>query len=115
MYRRPVYHTLLSRLQERRRFVQVLAGPHQSGKTTVAWQVLDTIALPSHYASADEPTLQSRAWIEQQWEVGRLLTREAKGTGGALLILDEIQKVPGWSEAVKRLWDADTAKRIHTA
>jgi hypothetical protein len=26
-----------------------------------------------------------------------------------LLVLDEIQKLPGWSEAVKRLWDADTA------
>ena len=112
MYRRPMYHTLLSRLQERRRFVQVLAGPRQAGKTTVARQVLDAIKLPSHYASADEPTLQSRAWIEQQWEVGRLLTPEAKGTGGALLVLDEIQKVPGWSEAVKRLWDADTAKRV---
>lgn len=112
MYRRPMYHALLSRLQERRRFLQVLAGPRQGGKTTVARQVLDAIKVPSHYASADEPTLQSRTWIEQQWEVGRLLIREAKGTGGALLVLDEIQKIPGWSEAVKRLWDADSAKRV---
>jgi len=112
VYRRSMYHTLVTRLQERRRFLQVLAGPRQGGKTTVARQVLDAIKLPSHYASADEPTLQSRTWIEQQWEVGRLLIREAKGTAGALLVLDEIQKIPGWSETVKRLWDADSAKRI---
>lgn len=30
----------------------------------------------------------------------------------ALLILDEIQKLPGWSETVKRLWDEDTASRL---
>jgi hypothetical protein len=62
----------------------------------------------SHYASADEPTLQDRAWIEQQWDLGRL---EAKD-GEALLILDEVQKVTGWSEVVKRLWDEDTAKGV---
>ncbi len=66
MYRRPMYDTLLARLQERRRFIQVLAGPRQTGKTTVARQVLDAITLPSHYASADAPSLQSGIWIEQQ-------------------------------------------------
>lgn len=30
----------------------------------------------------------------------------------ALLIIDEVQKVQGWSETVKRLWDADTAARV---
>jgi uncharacterized protein len=31
---------------------------------------------------------------------------------GGVLVLDEIQKIPGWSETVKRLWDEDTrAKR----
>ena len=34
----------------------------------------------------------------------------AKGAGklGAVLALDEAQKVTGWSEAVKRLWDEET-------
>ena len=27
---------------------------------------------------------------------------------GAVLILDEIQKIPQWSEIVKKLWDEDT-------
>ena len=30
----------------------------------------------------------------------------------ALLVLDEIQKINGWSETVKRLWDEDTANKL---
>ena len=110
MYRRPVFFQLQRRVSERRRFIQVLAGPRQSGKTTVARQVMQALEMPSHYASADEPTLKDVVWLEQQWETARLLTRRSQGrTRKALLVLDEIQKLPGWSEAVKRLWDADTA------
>ena len=113
MYHRPVYQTLFARLSESRKFLQVLAGPRQTGKTTIIRQVMESLKIECHYASADEPTLQSRAWIEQQWELGRLLAREAGNKAGALLVLDEIQKVVGWSETVKRLWDADTAKKVH--
>jgi predicted AAA+ superfamily ATPase len=112
MYNRPMYHTLLKRLQEPRRFIQVLAGPRQTGKTTIIRQITDDNRIPVHYASADEPTLQSRAWIEQQWETGRLLVAETTGKGGVLLVLDEIQKVTGWSEVVKRLWDSDIRNNI---
>jgi len=111
MYRRSVFDVALARIGEPRRFIQVLAGPRQSGKTTLARQLLEATELPSHYASADEPSLQDRAWIETQWELGRLRACDA-GAGGALLVLDEIQKVPGWSETVKRLWDGDTASRL---
>jgi len=107
-----MFQTLLTRLQERRRFLHVLAGPRQTGKTTLVQQVLEVTPLPSHYASADAPSLQSRTWIAQQWDVARLLTRESTGKTGAVLVLDEIQKVPGWSEVVKRCWDADTAARL---
>lgn len=112
MYHRPMYHTLMKRLREPRRFIQVLAGPRQTGKTTIVRQVGDESLIPVHYASADEPTLQSRAWIEQQWEAGRLLAGDTEGKGGALLVLDEIQKVTGWSEVVKRLWDKDTRNKM---
>jgi len=58
---------------------------------------------------ADEPTLRGAEWIAQQWEVARL---SVTGKAGAVLVLDEIQKIPAWSETVKRLWDEDTrAKR----
>lgn len=112
MHHRPMYHTLVKRLREPRRFIQVLAGPRQTGKTTMVRQVADETRIPVHYASADEPTLQSRAWIEQQWETGRLQAAETANKSGSLLVLDEIQKVTGWSEVVKRLWDSDTRKKM---
>jgi len=108
MYKRPAFALLCRRLSEPRRFIQVLAGPRQTGKTTVARQVLAKISLPSHYNSADEPSLKSHAWIEQQWEAGRALTKKSGRRQEALLALDEIHKIPGWSETVKRLWDEDT-------
>ena len=101
MVRSSLYHTLQQRILEKRHFLQVLAGPRQVGKTTLARQVLESVPMPSHYASADEPSLKGAEWLPQQWEIGRLKARE----GNALLVLDEIQKVPGWSETVKRLWD----------
>ena len=106
MMRRAIYQNLLRRVREPRRFLQVLAGPRQVGKTTLARQVIEAAPLPAHYASADEPTLRHRAWLEQQWDLARLKTKENRA--GSLLVLDEIQKVSGWSDTVKRLWDADT-------
>ncbi len=111
-FRRPLFQTLLERLQEPRRFLQVLAGPRQVGKTTLARQVAKSLSLPVHHVSADEPTLQDRSWLAQQWEIARSLTRKPTRPCPALLVLDEIQKVPGWSEAVKRLWDEDTASGL---
>ncbi|MFQ6104868.1 MAG: ATP-binding protein [Candidatus Glassbacteria bacterium] len=99
----------MKRLKEPRRFLQALVGPRQTGKTTLADQVMKGANIPSHYATADEPALKDRIWIEQQWETGRAKTRAGKGSKKALLILDEIHKIPGWSETVKRLWDEDTA------
>ena len=106
-YYRPQVHELVQRLREPRRFLQVVVGSRQVGKTTLVDQATKRCGLPSRYASADEPTLRGAPWVEQQWEAARSLADEAGGDG-ALLVLDEVQKVPGWSEAVKRLWDVDT-------
>ncbi|MGD2100563.1 MAG: ATP-binding protein, partial [Desulfobacterales bacterium] len=111
MYKRSIYKVLISRLGEPRRFIQVLSGPRQAGKTTLAQQVMAGMKIPSHYATADEPALKDRSWIEQQWEVGRMKTRSGGQKKKALLVLDEIQKITGWSETVKRLWDEDTAEK----
>lgn len=97
---------LIGRLAEPRRFIQVVAGARQVGKTTLVGQVAERSGLPSRYASADEPTLRDTEWIEEQWEAARLLADES-GKHGALLILDEVQKADRWSETVKHLWDAD--------
>ena len=109
MFKRPIHGMLMERMSESRRFIQVLYGPRQSGKTTLAHQVMADLEIPSHYASADEPTLKDRTWIEQQWEIARLKVESAKN---ALFVMDEAQKIDGWSETVKRLWDEDTAKGL---
>ena len=112
MFQRPIYDTLLGRIHEPRRFIQVLAGPRQTGKTTLAKQIIESIDIPSHYASADEPAFKDSAWIEQQWEIGRTKLRLAPVFNKALFVLDEVQKITGWSETVKRLWDEDSANSL---
>jgi uncharacterized protein len=107
-FRRPQAAVLAERLAEPRRFVQVVAGPRQVGKSTLVQQVTAELDVPVRYVSADEPTLRGADWINQQWEAVRL---EATGKIGAVLVLDEIQKIPVWSETVKRLWDEDTRKK----
>lgn len=106
-YMRPQAAELLRRLREPRRFIQIVTGARQVGKTTLIHQVAERAGLPHRYASADEPTLRGPAWIAQQWDAARLLAERA-GPGGALLALDEVQKAPNWAESVKRLWDEDT-------
>ena len=90
--------------------MQVVAGARQVGKTTLVQQATDALKLPVRYASADEPTLRGIDWIDQQWQAARLAASDA-GKAGAVLVLDEIQKIPGWSESVKRLWDEDSRAR----
>ena len=107
-YQRPHYATLLARLNEPRRFLQVVAGPRQVGKTTLVQQVCANLTVPVQYASADEPTLRGAEWISQQWDLARLRA----GDGDAILVLDEVQKIGAWSEAVKRLWDEDTRNKV---
>ena len=102
---RPQAEDLIRRLSEPRRFIQVVAGPRQVGKTTMVLQVIGRVDLPVHYADADHPSLRSVHWIEQQWEIARLQARQADAS---MLVIDEVQKVPQWSEIVKYLWDEDS-------
>jgi predicted AAA+ superfamily ATPase len=106
-FQRPYARELARRLAEPRRFLQVVAGPRQVGKTTLVQQVVAAAGVPVRYASADEPTLRGAGWIAEQWEAARLETGDKPG----ILVLDEVQKVVGWSESVKRLWDEDTRRR----
>ncbi|EKE08865.1 MAG: hypothetical protein ACD_16C00243G0001, partial [uncultured bacterium] len=97
-------------IESKRELWESRLGPRQVGKTTLALQLKQVLPYPSHYASADEPLLRNLTWIEQQWEIGRLRARESINNEGALLILDEVQKIPRWSDMVKKLWDED---RLH--
>ena len=105
LIRRAMLQQIVGRCREARRFLLVLSGPRQAGKTTLARQALAELGGPSLYVSADEPTLRDRQWLEAQWQEGRRLA----APGPAVLVLDEVQKIQGWSEVVKRLWDEDTA------
>ncbi len=107
-FRRLQAGELARRLAEPRRFIQVVSGARQVGKTTLVQQAIEASGRPARFASADEPTLRGADWVNQQWQAAR---QEATGKRGALLVLDEIQKIPNWSEAVKRLWDEDSRSR----
>ncbi len=107
-FQRPCADQLARRLAEPRRFIQVVAGPRQVGKTTLVQQVVEAAELPVVIASADEPTLRGSEWIGQQWDAARLRL----GPHGAILVLDEVQKAAGWAESVKRRWDEDTRRKI---
>jgi predicted AAA+ superfamily ATPase len=109
MLKRAPFSILCDRLAQERRFLQVLAGPRQVGKTTLAQQVRESLATPSHYAAADAVGLSPSAWLETEWEKGRSLA--GKSPKGAVLFLDEVQKIPDWSALVKKLWDEDTRRR----
>jgi predicted AAA+ superfamily ATPase len=111
MYRRPHFKELVKRLKEPRSFIQVLAGPRQTGKTTLINQVLEAVDIPSHYASADDVPNWSKTWVEQQWEIARLKARTSKAKSGFILVFDEIQKIKDWTVTVKKLWDEDTRKK----
>ncbi|OGB63765.1 MAG: AAA family ATPase [Caldithrix sp. RBG_13_44_9] len=113
MYYRPVFTKIYQRIQDKRRFIQVLAGPRQAGKTTLARQLLQKKDVSGHYASGDEPTLKNASWIEQQWEIGRLLLKQSDKRQPRVLILDEIQKINNWSDIVKKLWDEDSAAKLN--
>jgi len=79
--------------------IQVLVGPRQVGKTTGIRQLLAREAGASHYANADDVLVTDRSWLLEQWQKALLLG------DGTLLVVDEVQKIPNWSEAIKSLWD----------
>lgn len=102
-YERPLSSTLLAELSRPTPVIHVLIGPRQVGKTTIARQIQEVIDIPTLYATADSPVPLDSAWVETHW-------RRAVAEGGTkgtpvLLILDELQKVRGWSETLKLLWD----------
>ncbi len=103
-FKRDITDKILARLAEERRFIQVITGPRQVGKTTAVLQVLRDSSISHHYASADLPAPPHSGWISQQWETAR---RELKDSSKFILALDEVQKIQNWSEEVKRLWDED--------
>ncbi|TLY60483.1 MAG: ATP-binding protein [Gammaproteobacteria bacterium] len=89
--------------------LQIITGPRQVGKTTAAHQLVERLGWPNVWAAADLPLPPGPEWIETQWQLARTL--EPASGERVLLVLDEVQKVSGWSEVVKRLWDEEKHAR----
>ena len=107
MYKRAEYQVIKERLEEQRKFIQVLMGPRQVGKSTVVKQVLQDLDIPFQQFSADNVPATNTAWVSNCWAAVRSL-KESKGLESIILVIDEIQKISNWSEVVKKEWDDDT-------
>lgn len=99
-YIREQYHTLKARMLEPRRFMQVLAGPRQVGKSTLVAQVLQGISNPHSLELADAVDPKDCDWIHRVWEAART-TMTLHGETERLLVIDKIQKINNRSEVSK--------------
>jgi hypothetical protein len=107
LYERSFVAQLEQRLLVGQPLIQVLIGPRQVGKTTGIKQLLARYRDATHYANADDILNTDRTWLMEQWQKASLSGKKT------LLVIDEIQKVPNWSETVKSLWDmAPKALRV---
>ncbi|MBI5244160.1 MAG: ATP-binding protein [Elusimicrobia bacterium] len=86
--------------------LQILVGPRQVGKTTAVQQFLQEWPDQKVYITADQLTPPDARWLAESWRCARELPGRMP-----LLVVDEIQKVPRWSEAVKMLHDEDVKER----
>jgi len=107
-YERPVVGEILKGMRAEKKLLHIITGPRQVGKTTAALQIAEKWNGPVIHASADLPLPPGPEWISAQWDRA---VRKAASAGdkrsAVLLILDEVQKVHGWSEVVKDLWDTE--------
>ncbi len=112
-FERAVVAELEKRLGSGPNLLQVVIGPRQVGKTTALHQLIERWTGPAHYASADLPAPPDAAWIQAQWAVARheAAERADRRRGFTLLVLDEVQKIPRWSEVVKAELDDDRRRR----
>lgn len=92
--------SLEKRWKDPKGLIQVLTGPRQVGKTTSALSLMDPSV--TIYANADLPTPPTANFVEEHWKKARTIDDPER-----TLVLDEIQKIPRWSEVVKSLWDED--------
>lgn len=112
MHERSYLKQVKSRIEEQRKFIQVILGPRQVGKTTMVNQLLSQLSIPYVYESADAISATNSTWLMQVWETAKLKMK-ASGSSEYLLVIDEIQKIDNWSEIVKQQWDRDTYENIN--
>jgi predicted AAA+ superfamily ATPase len=94
-------------MSEPRKFIQVVYGPRQVGKTTLVIQMIECIPTKTMFVQADNVPAADSNWVARTWDEARLRLL-ASPDKEYLLVIDEIQKIENWSEAVKKEWDNDT-------
>ncbi len=114
MYKRAQFQTIVDRLTEPRKFMQVVMGPRQIGKTTVVKQALKRLEgeVPFISFTADYVPATHSSWISDCWATARAQMK-IECIKELILVIDEIQKLKGWSEVVKKEWDEDTFNDIN--
>ena len=91
--------------------MQVIMGPRQVGKSTMVAQVLEAIPQPFLSVSAEEAPDRDPKWISSVWMQVRQLMHLHK-YDEMILSIDEIHKLPNWSEVVKAEYDRDTRESL---
>jgi uncharacterized protein len=107
MFQRDSLEIIKRRMLEPRKFIQVITGPRQVGKTTLMKQFIEGTGTLTHFVTADNVYAADSAWIQKAFSNARLKLKQS-GAPELILIIDEVQKVSKWSEAIKKEWDADT-------
>ncbi len=77
-------------------------------------EVVDPFSMQGSVASAlAQAGLPPNAeWLVRQWTQARARAKQLPEGQVYILAIDEIQKIPRWSEVVKGLWDADRAENL---
>ena len=138
-YHRSTFDALKLRLREAPTRLQIVAGPRQVGKTTLVRQLLSPLERPvgsyrylaadgvdDPYAAVDSMAGSAFApgrprgqeWLVEQWAQATVAAAnwgrsESAVTRPFVLAIDEIQRIDGWSVAIKGLWDALHASPVH--
>jgi predicted AAA+ superfamily ATPase len=140
-YTRPEEAKLKQRLSEPVRFINILAGPRQVGKTTIVRDLIPPNSPQGYYISVDEeadvspwaannassaispPQKKDADWLRSYWKDARNMAgkwAETSLRNGTtiqnqpyIFAVDEIQKIEQWSEIVKGLWDEDRANGLN--
>lgn len=110
LYERQQLAVLKSRMSEPRRRMQIIMGPRQVGKSTLVGQFIDSTDVPFDFFAADAVNRYDTTWIPARWQEARM-RMDLHEDREHILIIDEIQKIIGWSEQVKKEWDADTRNK----
>jgi uncharacterized protein len=112
MFIRSQIQIVEKRLNEPRKFIQVIVGPRQVGKSTLVSQLLEKTSTPRTFESADGVANINTTWLQQIWESARLIMATT-GAKEHLLVIDEIQKIDNWSETIKQQWDKDSRDGVN--